>query len=236
MTETFHITWNEFSISSTAGREIIRYESGSVDFDRCLIVTGRSGTGKTLFGRCLSGMLPKRLATSGVPFLFRRSVETTDVAMACQDIIYIPQSPASALPSAISCIDFLREVHTWHHAYSVEETFLADSLARVGLDPGSVGQQQASELSGGMAQRFALAIAVIVRPQFLLLDEPSVGLDCESVESQLLLLGSLLRERRFGIAMVTHDERLMEFADAVLHFKVEGRRVRSEVRCQRTPA
>mgnify|MGYP001237844280 CR=1 FL=1 len=77
-------------------------------------------------------------------------------------------------------------------------------LAMVGLEPRHGGLMPA-ELSGGMVKRVALARALALEPELLLLDEPTAGLDPDRSEAFVSLIGSLQREIGFTVLMVTHD-------------------------------
>ncbi len=78
----------------------------------------------------------------------------------------------------------------------------ADLLVRVGA-PG-LGEAHPSELSGGEARRVALAAALAGEPDYLLLDEPTAGLDAPTKRAVLSLLADL-REDGLGLLVVTHD-------------------------------
>ena len=77
-------------------------------------------------------------------------------------------------------------------------------LAMVGLEP-SHGMLKPAELSGGMVKRVALARALALEPELLLLDEPTAGLDPDRSQDFVELLGSLQRGLGLTIVMVTHD-------------------------------
>lgn len=74
----------------------------------------------------------------------------------------------------------------------------------VGLEPGAAGLMP-SELSGGMKKRAALARALALDPEFLLLDEPGSGLDPASARSLDELIGRLHAALGLTVVMVTHD-------------------------------
>ena len=70
---------------------------------------------------------------------------------------------------------------------------------------GVLARRRFSELSGGQRQRVLIARALMARPDFLLLDEPTAGIDAAAAQAILELLGRLQRERALTILMVNHD-------------------------------
>ncbi|GAA3234801.1 ABC transporter ATP-binding protein [Actinocorallia longicatena] len=93
---------------------------------------------------------------------------------------------------------------------------VAEVLGLVGLDPGIAGRRPAA-LSGGQRQRAALARAIVLGPELLLLDEPTSALD-ERTACEIAGLLAILRTRLgLGCLLVTHDRRLLDaLADRVL--------------------
>lgn len=90
-----------------------------------------------------------------------------------------------------------------------------EALAAVGLDPGSFGPRSPFALSGGEARRAAVAGVLAMRPRYLLLDEPTAGLDAGGRRDVESAIGAL-REHS-GIVIVTHDaEEFLGIADKVL--------------------
>jgi putative spermidine/putrescine transport system ATP-binding protein len=81
---------------------------------------------------------------------------------------------------------------------------VADMLARVQLS--GLGQRRPSELSGGQAQRGALARALILSPKLLLLDEPLSNLDASLRDDMRCLISTLQRETGTTMLVVTHDQ------------------------------
>lgn len=77
-------------------------------------------------------------------------------------------------------------------------------LAMVGLEPAH-GKLMPAELSGGMVKRVALARALALEPELLLLDEPTAGLDPDRSQNFVELVGDLQRELGLTVVMVTHD-------------------------------
>jgi ABC-type glutathione transport system ATPase component len=220
MSAGFRLEWRGSQIHADGDALLLDYGQGSARFDRCLALVGRSGAGKSLFARSLLNLLPPRLTASEAPILERLGSGGETTVIPRVRISYVPQSPASALPSAIECAQLLDEVAAWGGSSDREATS-AQCLRRVGLDPSSVSRLQASQLSGGMAQRFAIALALARHPDLLILDEPTVGLDATAVRWVLTLILELVRGGAMGAILVTHDARAAGIADE--HLLVERR-------------
>ncbi len=84
-------------------------------------------------------------------------------------------------------------------------------LPRLGLD--GLGERRTGELSGGQAQRVALARSLVMHPQVLFADEPTGSLDTLTGEMVMELLVSIAREDDVTVVLVTHDARVAAYAD-----------------------
>jgi putative ABC transport system ATP-binding protein len=93
-------------------------------------------------------------------------------------------------------------------------------LDQVGLS--SRARLWPSQLSTGECQRVALARALVGEPALLLADEPTASLDAENGQAVMSLLQRLVRERGVSLIIVTHDTRILPFADRVLRLE-DGR-------------
>lgn len=90
-----------------------------------------------------------------------------------------------------------------------------EALSAVGLDPGSYGPREPWGLSGGEARRAALAGVLAMRPRYLLLDEPTAGLDAAGRDAVLQAIEAM--RARAGVLVVTHDpDAFLAQADRVL--------------------
>ena len=81
--------------------------------------------------------------------------------------------------------------------------------------------QQPARLSGGQRQRVAVARAIVNRPLLILADEPTAALDEESARGVVRLLRDICDEEGAAIVIVTHDARILDFADRVINL-VDG--------------
>jgi putative ABC transport system ATP-binding protein len=97
---------------------------------------------------------------------------------------------------------------------------ITDVLERVGL--AEYEHKFPGELSGGQKQRAGIARALVNRPQIVLADEPTASLDKQSGRDVVDLIQDLAREDGSAVILVTHDNRILDVADRILHLE-DGR-------------
>ncbi|MEM9137364.1 MAG: DevA family ABC transporter ATP-binding protein [Cyanobacteria bacterium P01_F01_bin.42] len=90
-------------------------------------------------------------------------------------------------------------------------------LARVGLEDFCSAYPQ--QLSGGQKQRVAIARALVSRPKIVLADEPTAALDKKSGRDVVELMQQLAKQQGCTILMVTHDNRILDVADRLIHME-----------------
>lgn len=93
----------------------------------------------------------------------------------------------------------------------------AEILEQVGL--GNRLNDYPDGLSGGQKQRVAIARALVNRPNLLLADEPTAALDKKSGRDVVELMQRLAREQGCTILLVTHDNRILDIADRIVHME-----------------
>ncbi len=188
-----------------------------VERGQILGLVGASGSGKTTLLREIVGLLQPR---QGNIRLFGHSVFDSDPevrkSLRRRFGMLFQQG---ALFSALSVFDNiafpLRELHQLDEAMIRDLVFM--KLAMVELGP-QQGRLMPAELSGGMVKRVALARALSLEPDLLVLDEPTAGLDPDLAESFVLLIRMLQKELGFTVIMVTHD--LQTLAELSTHIAV----------------
>jgi putative ABC transport system ATP-binding protein len=84
------------------------------------------------------------------------------------------------------------------------------------------------KLSGGQKQRVAIARALVAQPKLLLADEPTASLDSKSGRDVVDVIQRLAREENCAVLLVTHDSRILDIADRLLHME-DGRLTKNEV-------
>jgi peptide/nickel transport system ATP-binding protein/oligopeptide transport system ATP-binding protein len=198
-------------------RPRIAHALNGVSFDvqegRILGLVGESGAGKSLTVTSLLGLLRPPARVEGGSALF----EGQDLLRLSQAelgqirgsrIGLVVQSPRSALDPLSRIGDQLVRVQRAHRRISRAAALAAAEamLASVGIpDPARRLAAWPHELSGGMAQRVVIALALINEPHLLIADEPTTGLDV-TVQAQILdLLLTQVQRRRIGAIIITHD-------------------------------
>jgi len=90
-------------------------------------------------------------------------------------------------------------------------------LERVGL--GHKAKAFPRDLSGGEQQRVAIARAIVAEPSAILADEPTAALDGANGQAIMTILAGIARDHGRAVLVVTHDTRLLEFADRILYIE-----------------
>ncbi len=192
---------------------VVRNVNFDVHRGEAVGIVGESGSGKTVTAKALIGLLGDggRVLGGSISFDGASMGRLSRVELARlrgSGIGFIPQEPMNTLDPVFTIGSQLREVIRRHDRSSRPATTARaiELLELVGLpDPAGVLRKYPHELSGGMAQRVGIALALAGRPKLLIADEPTTALDV-TVQQQILDLLVELRAR-FGMALVlvTHD-------------------------------
>jgi putative ABC transport system ATP-binding protein len=189
----------------------LRGASLAADAGEVLAIMGPSGSGKSTLLHCLAGILTP---DSGQVRFDGRRIDTmseTERSALRRDTFgfvfqfgqLVPELTAEenvALPLLLSGArraTALAEARPW--------------FARLGLD--GLEQRRSGELSGGQAQRVALARGLVARPRVLFADEPTGALDSLTGEQVMDLMVGAAREQGTTVLLVTHEPRVAAYAD-----------------------
>jgi peptide/nickel transport system permease protein len=197
------------SISDRSGTPLTTDVSFDVQAGEAVGIVGESGCGKTLTALAVLGLLPPgtRLAAGqcwfgGEQRLSRGHGERTP------GIGYVAQDPAVSLDPCFTVGSTIAEVvrAQSHLRRAAARTRALELMASVRIaGPAEVARLYPHQLSGGLAQRAQIAMALASEPRLLVADEPTTALDV-TIQAEILdLLRALRAERRMALLLITHD-------------------------------
>jgi peptide/nickel transport system permease protein len=176
-------------------------------------IVGESGCGKTMTARAVLGLLPPggRVAGGSVRFDGQELTTLTERQLnrvRGAGIAMVSQDAVSSLDPTYTVGSQLREVirhHTGASRHASRERAV-ELLSTVRLaEPEAILRLRPYQLSGGMAQRVGIAIALAASPRILIADEPTTALDVTVQHEVLELLGDLRRRLGMALMLITHD-------------------------------
>jgi ABC-type dipeptide/oligopeptide/nickel transport system ATPase component len=190
----------------------LRGASLSLERGDVLGVVGESGSGKTTLGTAVLGLLPDSATVEG-EIRFEgsdlRALGSREArALRGPAIAAVFQNPSTALDPAYTVGDQIAEVFRTHRKQSRREARAeaVRCLREVGIPaPEERMKAYPHQLSGGMNQRVAIAIAIALNPTLLIADEPTSALDV-TVQAQILrLLRVMISEHAGAVMLISHD-------------------------------
>ncbi|MBD1863106.1 MULTISPECIES: DevA family ABC transporter ATP-binding protein [Trichocoleus] len=185
-----------------------------------VIMTGPSGSGKTTLLTLVGGLRSAQFG--GLQVLGRElcGAKDKDLTIARRQHGYIFQ--AHNLHGSLTVLQNVKmglELHS-HLSLAEMEVRAAQMLEQVGL--GERLHYYPNDLSGGQKQRVAIARALVSHPKIVLADEPTAALDSKSGRDVVTLMQTLAKEQGCTILLVTHDNRILDVADRIVHME-DGR-------------
>jgi len=177
----------------------------------CLGLVGESGSGKSTTGMALLRLIHSSgsIWFDGHPL---HELNRKRLLPLRHRIQVVFQDPNSALNPRLDVLQIVEEGLRVHHpelSVADREKRVMTALEEVGLDP-ETRHRYPAEFSGGQRQRIAIARALILQPQLIILDEPTSSLD-RSVQAQILaLLKSLQEKHRLAYIFISHDLKIVK--------------------------
>ncbi|MEM9254786.1 MAG: ATP-binding cassette domain-containing protein [Pseudomonadota bacterium] len=208
-------------VSYTYGRgaqkkQILFDVSASIQPGEIVILTGPSGSGKTTLLTLMGALRANQQGELSVLGQSLRGARGSTLVKVRRQIGYIFQSH--------NLLDSLTITQNVRMALQLDGVKHRDGrdriqtvLERVGL--GDHGNKYPHQLSGGQKQRAGIARALVNRPRVVLADEPTASLDKQSGRDVVELIQELAREEDAAVVLVTHDNRILDVADRILHLE-----------------
>jgi putative ABC transport system ATP-binding protein len=210
---------NHFYGDGPARNQVLFDNQIEVAPGQLIVMTGPSGAGKTTLLTLIGAL---------------RSVHAGEIDVLGRNLARLS---AKGLVEVRRDIGFIFQMHNLFDALSAYENVKmamqlghdspqtmrqrgVEMLDRLGL--GHRIEHKPRELSGGERQRVAIARALVNRPRLVLADEPTAALDRESTRKVVDLLKATTTEQNAAVLMVTHDYRVVDCADRLVHM-VDGR-------------
>jgi peptide/nickel transport system ATP-binding protein len=171
-------------------------------------LVGESGAGKTMLGRAIAGLLPESAVTSGELIVAGRDVLQMSgaelqrhrgkrVAVCFQN----PRTTLNPVRRVGAQVEDRLSIHDGGKRWTARALFEAVGIR----EPERRLRAYPHELSGGMAQRVMIALALACSPSVMIADEPTTGLDVTLARGVLRLFRSIAEEQETSIVLISHD-------------------------------
>jgi len=193
----------------------VRNVSFKVEQDDFFGIAGESGCGKTTLMLASLGLLKKpgkvisgRVLVEGLNLLALSNDELKKVRW--KKVSLVTQSSMNSLNPVMKVKDQMADVLIRNHGFSKSDAYelVKEKLKLVGITPDRM-ESYPHQLSGGMRQRVVIAMALLLSPRVIFMDEPTTALDVVVQRSILQQIEELKKKEHFSIVFITHDISLL---------------------------
>lgn len=184
------------------------------------LLMGPSGSGKTTLLLILGCMLAPSAGTATVAGTVTTNADKERLAKIRRDHIGFVFQSYHLFPTLTAArnVQLALDIRGEHGRRAAKKA--REALAMVGLE--QKARTLPGQLSGGEQQRVAIARAFVANPSVILADEPTAALDGENGRTILRILADAAHERQRAVLVVTHDPRILPFADRIVEIE-DGR-------------
>lgn len=204
--------------TAVSERKVLNDVSLCIEPGEIVILTGPSGSGKTTLITLIGALRSAQEGSVQVLGHELRNAGEKEMTRVRRQIGYIFQQH-NLLDSLTVAENVMMSLQLGDEKLSSAEQRqrVADVLSQVGLEEHIDKYPRA--LSGGQKQRAGIARALVTRPTLILADEPTASLDKESGRTVVELIQALCQEQGASVVLVTHDNRILDVADRILHLE-----------------
>lgn len=201
-------------------RQILQDISFTLGNNQILGIVGNSGAGKSMTMNAISGMLPDeaRVVSGKVIYHGTHDILKMDVHLrqpyCAQQMAIIPQDSINALNPYEKIKKQLKKTFLLHHPLRKKEldVHIQKTLLDVGLEGNAaLLDKYPHQLSGGMRQRIAIAMALFSNARILVADEPTTSLDTVNQKQFITFLKELCASRNLSMIYISHNLGLVEY-------------------------
>jgi len=186
-------------------------------FGEMLFIIGPSGSGKTTLLSMISGILRPnegKVSVKGADIWTLSNDQLADFRLHTIGFVFQDYHLFPRLTTAENvAIPLILKQQNWNESVTEAKKY----LEIVGLK--DKGEILPVKLSGGEQQRVAIARAIISKPEILILDEPTASLDGDTGKMIIAFVKEKILNKSRCILIVTHDARINEYADRILHME-----------------
>jgi ABC-type dipeptide/oligopeptide/nickel transport system ATPase component len=207
---------------------IVKNINLSIKKGQSVSIIGSSGSGKTMTARAIIGLLPDSMEIVSGRILFNGNEmnSKTYAKVRGNGISMIFQEPLSALNPVFTIGTQIKDIIKTNLGLSAKsaKTRSIELLAELRFDdPQAVSRMYPGQLSGGMAQRVMIAMALSCNPQMIIADEPTSALDISTQARILRLIHELQSLHKFAFLMISHDLSLVSHLSDYIYLIDRGK-------------
>lgn len=189
------------------------------------VLMGPSGSGKTTLLSVLGCMLTPTMGTVTVCGFSTEGADAEKLAKLRRDHVGFVFQQYHLFPTMTAAENVQLALDVRGTRGRAARTRAREALTKVGLEHKIKSYPR--ELSGGEQQRVAIARAIVSEPSVILTDEPTAALDGTNGQAIMRILSSIASQPDRSVLVVTHDPRLLAFADRIIHIE-DGRLTHEE--------